>query len=236
MSNQDLQDFVQSEIAKGKNKSEIESDLLQAGWKKEMVDEALGQSTVPAVPVPMAVPISSGGEVTEKQYPITTLWIFKATIITIVISIVGLFFGIWFPIIVLAIPFSLIANPLIRRNFHYSVGDQYFVVDQGVISKKHFNLSYGVIQNVTVKQDVFDRIFGLATLAVENAAVAGGAGVAPAKSFRMTGSGIGNTDMVGVSKNKINIPGIRKEHVEALKALILERMKANEHLDTNSGI
>lgn len=235
MSNQDLHDYVKTELAKGKSKTEVEADLLQAGWKKEMVDAAFGFNPAPAVPVPTSpspAPVS-GGEVTEKQYPITTLWIFKATIITIFISIVGLFFGIWFPIIVLAIPFSLIANPLIRMNFHYSVGDQYFVVDQGVISKKHFNLSYGVIQNVSVKQDVFDRIFGLATLSVENAASAGGVGV---KSFRMTGSGIGNTDMVGVSKNKINIPGIRKEHVEALKSLILERMKANEHLDTNSGI
>ena len=101
----------------------------------------------------------------------------------------------------------LIANPLIRANFHYSLDDKYFKMKQGVISKKQNNQPYGVIQTVFVHQDLFDRIFGLATLRVENA-VGGGGKSKKRKSFTLHSAS--SSDTVGVSGNKMHIPGLKK--------------------------
>ncbi len=178
--------------------------------------------------------------ITERNYPITKLWIFKAPIIVIVISIVGLFFGIWFPYLVIALPILLIANPLIRANFHYSLDDKYFNVRQGVISKKQRNLPYGVIQNVFVKQGIFDRIFGLASLRVENASQSGGGSKERwwNKSYgsKSTAYGFGQQDGVGTSGNKVNIPGLKKANAEELKNLILQKIKENPIEDSQSGL
>ncbi|MFA5796401.1 MAG: PH domain-containing protein [Candidatus Shapirobacteria bacterium] len=176
--------------------------------------------------------------ITEKNYPITTLWIFKAPIIIIVMNVVALFFGYYFPYLILALPIMLIANPLIRANFHYSLDDKFFGIKQGVISKKHRSLPYGVIQNVFVKQDVFDRIFGLATLRVENASQSGaGAKVSWwKKSYGSSSSGYGQDDGVGSSGNKVNIPGLKKQDAEELKNFILQKIKNNPIEDSQSGL
>lgn len=172
--------------------------------------------------------------ITEKNYPITKLWIFKTPIIIILMNIVALFFGYYFPYLVLALPIMLIANPLIRMNFHYSLGEKYFNVKQGVISKKQKNLPYAVIQNVFVKQDIFDRIFGLACLKVENASMGGGK-AKKRKSFTLT-SGGSDSESVGASGNKVNIPGLKKQSAEELKNLILQKIKENPLEDNQSGL
>ena len=172
--------------------------------------------------------------ITEKKYPITKLWIFKTPIIIVLMNVVALFFGYYFPYLVLALPIMLIANPLIRANFHYSLEEKFLDVKQGVISKKHKNIPYGVIQNVFVKQDVFDRIFGLAHLKIENASLGGGK-VKKIKSFSLT-SGSSNSESVGASGNKINIPGLKKQNAEELKSLILQKIKENPIEDSQSGL
>ena len=166
--------------------------------------------------------------ITEKDYPITTLWIFKAPIIIILMNVVALLFGYYFPYLVLALPVMLIANPLIRGNFHYSLEEKFFIVRQGVISKKQRNLPYGVIQNVLIKQDLFDRIFGLAALRVENASQAGGS-----RDIRTRRK---EKDVVGASGNKVSIPGLKKQSAEELKNLILKKMKENPIEDSQSGL
>ncbi|MCX5700098.1 MAG: PH domain-containing protein [Candidatus Omnitrophica bacterium] len=165
--------------------------------------------------------------ITERDYPITKLWMFKAPIIIVLMNIVALFFGYYFPYLVLALPVMLIANPLIRNRFHYSLEEKFLIVRQGVISKKQRNLPYGVIQNVFLKQDLFDRIFGLATLRIENASQAGGA-----RDIRMRQAQEG----VGASGNKINIPGLKKQSAEELKNLILKKIKENPIEDSQSGL
>lgn len=169
--------------------------------------------------------------VTEKNYPITTLWIFKAPIIIVLISIAALLFGYYFPYLLIALPIYLIANPLIRANFHYSLDDKFFNVKQGVISKKQHHVPYGVIQTVFVKQDIFDRIFRLASLRIENASQAGGG-----KSYGSESSRYGGHEDVGASKNKVNIPGLKKQSAEELKNIILQKIKENPIEDSQSGL
>lgn len=174
--------------------------------------------------------------VTEKNYPITKRWMLKAPLIFLFINIVALFFGYYFPYLVILIPIYLIANPFIRRNFHYSLDEAYFNVKQGVFSKKQRNIPYGVIQNVVVKQDLFDRIFGLATLYVENASFGGG--VVSQKQARQAlfAQRRQKQETVGASKNKVNIPGLKKKDAESLKMMILQKMKENPLEDTHSGL
>lgn len=156
--------------------------------------------------------------ITEKNYPITKLWIFKAPIIAILLSLAALFFGYYFPYIIILIPYWLIANPLTRSRFHYSLGKNFLEVSQGVISKKQRHLPYGVIQTVIVKQDWFDRVFGLASLSIEDASQGG-------KNYARQQDGAGG--MLGSSGNKIELPGLKKADAEALKLLILEKIKEN---------
>ena len=165
--------------------------------------------------------------ITEKDYPIASLWMFKAPIIIVLMHVVALFFARYYHRLVLALPVYLSTNPLIRANFHYSLEEKLFTVRQGVISKKQNNLPYGVIQNVFVKQDLFERIFGLATLRIENASQAGGARDIYARQGQ---------ENVGASGNKVNIPGLKKQGAEELKNLILAKIKANPIEDSQSGL
>lgn len=227
MANNEIINYIKSELAKGESKETIVNSLSQAGWQNKDVQEAFNSLSAPVSPIATS-PQHTAEIVNEKNYPITKLWIFKAPIIIIVISIVALLFGYYFPYLVIALPIYLIANPLIRANFHYSTDEKYFIVRQGVFSKKQRNLPYGVIQNVLVKQDWFDRVFGLASFSVENASQGGGKGFfGRSKSFRMGGAYQQQGETVGSSGNKVNIPGLRKKDAEALKLILLQRMKEN---------
>ena len=176
--------------------------------------------------------------VTEKNYPITTLWLFKGVLIILGISIVLLIFGYVAPKLIILMVISLIANPLIRKNFHYALNDKYFYVKQGVFSKKERNLPYGVIQNVFVKQDLFDRIFGLASLRVENASQAGGGNKEHwwNKSYGSKSTVYGQQEGIGAYGNAVNIPGLKKSNAEELKGLVLQKMKENPIEDSQSGL
>lgn len=234
MPNAEAINYIKSELAKGTNKEEIVNSLVRAGWQSNDILEAFNFISTP-VSSTIVYPQSANEMVTEQTYPITKLWIFKAPIIITAISAVAFVFGYYFPYFLIALPFFLIANPLIRANFHYSTEDKFFVVRQGVFSKKQRNLPYGVIQNVFVKQDLFDRVFGLASLAVENASQGGGKGFFKGlfSSFNKRGQ---QSETVGSLGNKVNIPGLRKKDAEALKLVLLQRMKENPIEDSQSGL
>ena len=227
MINNEIVNYIRAELAKGESRQEVTDSLLKNGWKNNDIQEAfnsLSTTTSPSATTPQ----HTAETVSEKNYPITKLWIFKAPIIAIITSIVALFFGFWFPYLVIAIPFWLIGNPLIRSRFHYQTGEKFFDVQQGVFSKKQRHLPYGVIQNVLVKQDWFDRVFGLASLSVEDASAGGGKGLFGSnKNFRVGGSYGQQGESIGSSGNKVNIPGLNKKDAEALKFVILQRMKEN---------
>lgn len=225
MPNDEIINYIKSELAKGENREAIISSLSQTGWQNNDIQEAFNaiSASVSSVATP---PQFTNESVTEKDYPITKLWIFKLPIIFVVISIV-----VWSPDLAVLSPILLIANLLIRVNFHYSTEDKFLVVRQGVFSKKQRNLPYGVIQNVFVKQDVFDRIFGLASLRIENASQSGGKGFFSGnKSFlglKLSRTYQQQDEALGSSGNKVNIPGLKKSSAEALKAILLQRMKEN---------
>lgn len=230
MPNDEIINYIKSELTKGTSREEIVNSLVKAGWQNNVVSETLNAISMP-VSTAATSPQSTNTIATEKEYPITKLWIFKAPIIITAISLVAIIFGYYFPYLLIALPFYLIANPLIRANFHYSTEEKFFLVKQGVLSKKQRNLPYGVIQNVLVKQDLFDRVFGLASFSVENASQGGGKGF-----FSGLRSNKQQGETIGSSGNKVNIPGLRKKDAEALKLVLLQKMKENPIEDSQSGL
>lgn len=170
--------------------------------------------------------------ITEKNYPITRIWIFKSPIVSFVLALAFAFipgFTFYTFGLIIVVVVGLIFNPFIRANFHYAVESQYFNAKQGIIAKKEKHTPYGVIQNLLVKQDIFDRIFGIASLIIENASEGGGRRQAMQKNQ-------GQADFLGFSGNKMSIPGLKKADAEALKLIILQKIKDNPIADTQSGL
>ncbi len=195
------------------------------------------------------------GIITEKDYPVQGLWVFKSIIRSLpglIILILFLAFSVGartdntsfyiylFIYIGIGMAFGLILPFLRRLTFHYSIEDKFLTLNQGILSRQQRHIPYGVIQNLFVKQDLFDRILGLASLTIENASQGAGALAAPQEQ-RVFGMRIGNQrrqqiEMVGFSGNKVSVPGLTKQNAETLKEIVLQKMKENPIEDSQSGL
>lgn len=122
---------------------------------------------------------------------------------------------------------------LSKAKFHYSVEDKFFSLKQGIFARQERHMPYGVIQNILIRQDMFDKIFKLASLLVENAAQAGGVAVRQRWSPVRRQKGV---ELIGFNNNKVSIPGLTKQNAEALKMLILQTIKENSIKDNKSGL
>lgn len=182
--------------------------------------------------------------ITEKDYPIQLLWVLKSMIkylfLLIFFALILVFYsaagvgdvGSAYGQIAIIVVYSIIAllySILRRVTFHYSLGDQFLLLKQGILSRQQRNIPYGVIQNVAVNQDLFDRIFGLTSLLVENAAQGAGALAAMQRGRRQN-------EIAGFSGNKVSIPGLSRKNAEKLKNIILQKMKENPIEDNQSGL
>ena len=200
--------------------------------------------------------------ITEKTYPIQKIWILKFVInsffcvfviLAIFIFIIAsdksidsdnseLYYDYGILVILAVLQFCYPIYAILKRaTFHYSFEEQFLVIRQGILSKQIRHTPYGVIQNIFVKQSIFDRIFGIASLAIENASLgAGNAGASQQKVFGMrvniNTEPQPQVENVGSSGNKVNIPGLKKQNAEVLKAIILQKMKENPIEDSQSGL
>lgn len=185
--------------------------------------------------------------ITDNEYPVESTWILKIPVNFLITTvIISIFLGfILVPlgflsseggIISLAVLgitiatmvgigfLSVIVAALSRENFHYSVEEDFMIFHQGVLTKQQKNLPYGVIQDVILSQDIVDKMFGLASVTIENASSGGGQVYARG---RAAGAWIG---FVG---NVATIPGLTKPNAETLKEIILKKMKENPYRTTS---
>lgn len=183
------------------------------------------------------------GSITEKIYPIQRLWVFKsifAPLIWMVILEVALLLpfsgdqytstSLYSHIIVAIGTLYFIVAPILRRStFHFIMEDKFLILKQGIFSKQQRHIPYGVIQDIYITQDLFDRIFRLASLTIENAS--GSEDVFSTPSTRRE-----KVEIVGFAGNKINIPGLTKMHAEFLKKVVLQKMIRNPINDSQSGL
>ena len=185
--------------------------------------------------------------VTEKNYPIDIIWLFK-DIIFLPITLLILYpitltqkyqhhgfpmgdMFLWVCVLALGVP--AIYKSLLRINFHYSFEKNFIVLHQGIISKENRNVPYGRIQGVFINQKLFERICGLASLTIEDYSQ-GGQSVMSIDGY--VGSGKGRHEICGFVGNRIYIPALKKEDAEALKAFILQKIKENPVEDRQSGL
>lgn len=185
-------------------------------------------------------------EISDKTYPVSTKWIFKSSAKSIVGSIISLIIGIFFLLFnfklfigllvvgfiyffffLTFVPFRIFLNWLVKRNFHYKFDPEYLTIHQGILSKEQRNIPYAVLQNVLVNQDFFDKVFGLYSLSVENAAQGGTS--SEQISFKAFGIFKSNDTkkQIGFSGNAVYIPGLSNEHAQFLKNYVLNLMKTN---------
>jgi len=188
--------------------------------------------------------------ITEKNYPVEGIWVLKSIMGSIIaVLLFGSFylFGMnddskiisYLIIIAVFTPFYIVYAALRRATFHYVIDSKFLNLQQGILNRQQRHIPFGVIQNVFVKQDLFDRLFGLASLTLENASV--GAGSQEEGQTKVFGMTLRNkqqqrVEMVGFSGNKVSIPGLAKQNAEVLKGIVLQKMKENPIEDSQSGL
>lgn len=186
--------------------------------------------------------------ITEKNYPIRNIWLirkFFPTLIFVPVILLTLisgginsrgatFAGLLFVGGTLFIPIIPIIIDILRRsNFHYAFDNHFMVFHQGIISKQNRNVLYGRIQGVFVNQGLSDKIFGLASLTIEDFSD-GGRSVMDAGGY--VDSGKSRRESIGFIGNKIHIPGLKKGDAEALKEIISQKIRENPIEDSQSGL
>ena len=184
---------------------------------------------------------------TEKIYPIQSSWILKSIVGTLLALIILIplyilivfmkeinnkFAGIYIP---LAILFGLVQFIMVVLRvlaFHYSLEEKFIKIKQGVFSRQERNIPYGVIQNIYINRDLFDRAFNLATVVFENASMGGGVLISASSSS----DDKKHIDKIGSHGNSVSIPGLRISNAEALKEQILQKIRENPIEDNQSGL
>lgn len=177
--------------------------------------------------------------ITEKKYPLQKIWLIKSLYAPLLVTFV--FLGIYIfhqqqgrfqnpyegdaYLIASGIAFGLtlisfVPTALRRANLHYALEEKFLKLREGVIVKRERYLPYAKIQNVVVQQDPLDRLLGLALLRIEN--VAGGdTGMIPQGDLDFTPE----FEPIGSWGNSVTLPGLKKEDAEALKGILLAKVK-----------
>lgn len=184
--------------------------------------------------------------VDEKVYPIEARWILKILALNLSgFILIGIFFIVssfntgnifYVSIFVLFTLINVVIMMLRRKTFHYTVDTHFLYLKQGILSKQERHIPYGVIQHTFIKQDILDRLLGLASLVIENASAGAGAYTGTQKVFGTNYNQNKRGEALGFTGNKVSIPGLDKNNAELLKGVILQKMKENPLEDSQSGL
>lgn len=145
---------------------------------------------------PLAVHLTE--EVSSKTYPIVGQWLFLQAIGSLVFAlfvggaIVFYFiapgehsdtstltalgfsgnqvFVVWLILSLFVFIISFVYQVLWKDTFSFSFLPEYIVLQKGVIARQETHLPYRSVQDVAVSQGIIERMFGLATVRIENAA------------------------------------------------------------------
>ncbi len=192
---------------------------------------------IPTAPIPpRAVSFQSATKVSTETFPISGAWTFSAVVGAFFYSIVlTLIFGSWIGKIVADIFSSAKVNSansgsivgyvfllfliiffgrivwvlLWKSSYYFEFLPDYILLRTGVISRSENHLPYKSIQNVTNKQGIIERMLGIATVSVENAAFV----TTSQKSFFLSGGG-GSSRSAG-----IELIGQPRERAEQLNLI-----------------
>ncbi len=124
----------------------------------------------------------------SKSYPISTAWLISVFIMKLWAAALFTFF-IWFILfgrrtVIYQLSFSqtliiyviiyialVVWSILWKRSFYFEFSPQFILMKSGVVSREEKHVPYRTVQNVLLKRTVLDRVFGLSTVLIENAAI-----------------------------------------------------------------
>ena len=140
------------------------------------------------------IKINLSEEISSKKYPLSDKW-FTLAIVSRIASSFGFVaafiiffmlkansdlqnfsgsgfyaFAIWIAVGSVSMVWSVIALFLWRKNYAFNFTEENIYYREGVISLSEKNMPYSSIQDVTVRQGVLERFFGLGKVVIENAA------------------------------------------------------------------
>lgn len=183
----------------------------------------------------------------EDIFPISPVWTLRHMFYTLIgippgLLFLGLFWftassgGNWakavgylvffFGITIISLPINFILNILKLKNFHYILDKENVIIKEGIIQKQNRTINYSAIQTVSVQQGLFEKLAKIATVQIENASQGGGQySVLTRKQQSAVDGGLGSFI------NMVIIPGLRIDDAQALKNMLLEKIKTTETVE-----
>ncbi len=144
-------------------------------------------------------PVHLAEEVSSKAYPIAGTWLVQQAVTSLIMGLVwaGLVTYIAFPrrnssvslldmvglggsriwflivgVFCVASILQFVYFLIWRRTYSFEFLPEYIVMRSGVIARSEVHLPYRTVQDVVVKQGIIERLLGLATVNIQNAAAA----------------------------------------------------------------
>ena len=221
MANQQLSDYVEQQLQKGKSKEEIKSELLGVGWKEAEINQVLniptpGQAFSP--PLPPQPPSFTSKGMQQLDPKAVWLFFFRSLFVFLVLGIwigfsVMIKFGGFVIFLLTLLVFSIFSFIWAKLSYHfyrYELTDIGFRKELGVIFKKYVTIPYDRIQNVDIYRGVLSRILGLSDLNIQTAGMS-----APMGRFGGAAEG--------------QLPGISRETAEELRDELIQRARQSKN-------
>ncbi len=82
--------------------------------------------------------------------------------------------GIGLAVFIVLFAFIALYSILWRANYSFSFLPEYITMKTGIVTKREIHLAYRTVQDVVVSQTFFGRMFGIADVAIQNAAAGTG--------------------------------------------------------------
>jgi putative membrane protein len=201
-------------------------DKIRGGGQSNAPQNSVASSSSQATPADPK-PLDANQMISSTQYPIGSKWmemqVVAAFINALWISIaIALLVGIqttannvttwnqnWtlgFIAFVIIFLCQVIYNVLWKSNFHFAFLPDYIQLSTQVLAKSEQHMPYRTVQDVIVKQGIIERMFGLATVSIQNAAAN--------QTARRSGWG-GRT-----ASQAINIPGQTPEGANKITDIV----------------
>jgi membrane protein YdbS with pleckstrin-like domain len=136
---------------------------------------------------PQSGPVSFEGKVSSENYPISPNWKTSVILNSIVVSAFyalviflafiregGLsngYFLVALGIFAFVLISRIITQSIWKKNFYFEFLPEYILLRTGVLNRQENHMPYKSIQNVINKQSLVDRMLGLSTVVIQNAAV-----------------------------------------------------------------
>ncbi len=154
---------------------------------------AVPGATMAALATPPA-PVMPTEEISSKTYPIVGAWVVQSVIkwffssiftsgaITLYISLPSKnsdtslldalnvsYVPVWLTLFVIIFIFHILYVALWKSTYSFAFLPDYILMRSGIIARSEVHVPYQTVQDVVVNQSIVERLFGLATVTIQNA-------------------------------------------------------------------